>query len=221
MLVGALAFGVGAWVSMERFGVSPAADGQGAIGYVLDTPRPLPEFALTDQDGEPFGTAGFHGDWSLIYFGFTFCPDICPTSLAEMARVHEQLERARPTLRDRYYLVSVDPRRDSPARLRDYVRYFHPEFRGLTGAKEQIDLLVRAAGAVYSVPDAPPDEDYLVAHSSTITLVDPQGRIHAIFTTPLQAGPIADRILEIVDRWPAEVAKSALSAMGEGTEGKT
>ena len=202
VLVGALAFAVGTWFSTERPASTDAAERQGAAGYVLDAPRPLPEFELTDQDGQTFGPDGFTGDWSLVYFGFTYCPDICPTSLAEMARVREALERADPGLPDRYYLVSVDPRRDTPERLREYVRYFHPEFRGLTGDKEQIDRLTRAAGAVYQVPDAPPDEDYLVAHSSTITLIDPDGRVHAIFTTPLEADPIAERVLQIVRAFP-------------------
>lgn len=187
-LIAVAAFALGGWLSLLRTG----QDGTPADmhSYVLDPPRPLPEFTMTDQDGEPFSARDFEGDWSFLYFGYSYCPDVCPMALAEMARVKRRLE-GEGIDPGRYYLVSVDPRRDTPERLAEYVAYFDPDFRGLTGDTPAIDVVTRAAGVVYQVPEAPEDDDYLVGHSSTITLVDPDGRIHAIFTTPLVAEDIA------------------------------
>lgn len=193
--VGVVAFGLGIWTSKQgdsASGFGPEPTG----GYVLDTPRPLPEFALLDQEGEPFTQADFQGQWSLLYFGFTYCPDICPSALGVMAQVKQALDDV-DELNDQYYLVSVDPDRDTPERLAEYVTYFDPAFRGVTGAFDQLDLITRAAGAVYKVPEAPANDDYLVAHSSTLTLIDPRGRVHAIFTSPFDPGAIASDVKRI------------------------
>ncbi len=187
--VAVVAFGLGIWFSLQQGGI----DGSGAEpagGYVLDQPRPLPAFKLVDERGEPFNQSDFEGHWSLLYFGFTYCPDICPSALGVMAQVKRELDAVQG-LDDRYYLVSVDPDRDTPERLAEYVTYFDPAFHGVTGAFDQLDIVTRAAGAVYKVPEAPESDDYLVAHSSTLTLIDPRGRVHAIFTSPFDPAAIA------------------------------
>jgi protein SCO1/2 len=204
ILVGLLAFGIGGWLSGTFSGPAAEQPAQIQRGYVLDAPRPLPAFELVDQDGQVFTQDSFKGDWSFIYFGYTYCPDICPMSMAELARMRDELGSFSDGLADQYYLVSVDPRRDSPERLKEYVAYFNPEFKGLTGDKPALDTFTRAAGVVYQVPDAPADADYLVGHSSTITLVNPDGAIHAFFTTPLEAGPIARDFKAIVANWSAQ-----------------
>ncbi len=196
IVVAVVAFGIGAWFTLgTRSEPRPEPVSR---GYVLDEPRALPDFTLVDDTGDEFTQAGFQGHWSVLYFGFTFCPDICPNSLAVMAQIKQQLAEA-GALDDRYYLVSVDPARDTPQRLAEYVTYFDPDFRGLTGDFDQLDLLTRAAGAVYRVPDDPVDENYLVAHSSTLTVIDPQGRIHALFTSPFDPQAIAARLRAAID----------------------
>ena len=189
LLVALVAFGLGIWASLQKgdgFGPGPEPTG----GYVLDEPRPLPVFQLVDERGDAFTQADFEGHWSLLYFGFTYCPDICPSALSVMAQVKGELDSV-AGLDDRYYLVSVDPDRDTPERLAEYVTWFDPAFRGVTGDFDQLDIVTRAAGAVYKVPEAPESDDYLVAHSSTLTLIDPRGRIHAIFTSPFDPAAIA------------------------------
>ena len=166
------AFGVGAWLSLGR---TPPLEPM-ERGYVLDAPRPLPTFELVDQAGAPFSERDFRGHWSLLYFGFTYCPDVCPSAMSVMAQIKGELDGA-GDLDDRYYLVSVDPDRDTPERLAEYVTYFDPAFLGVTGDFAELDKLTLAAGAVYKVPEAPEDENYLVAHSSTLTLIDPEGRV--------------------------------------------
>ena len=202
ILVGLLAFGFGAWLS-GIFDPASGTPAEATTGYVLDAPRLLPEFQLIDQHGEPFSQDGFKGGWSFIYFGYTYCPDICPMSMAVLAGVRQALGPAGANIDDRYYLVSVDPRRDTPERLGEYTAYFDPDFRGLTGDKTALDTFTRAAGVVYQVPDAPADEDYLVGHSSTITLINPDGAIQAFFTPPLEAEPIARDFEAIVANWKA------------------
>ncbi len=172
VLVALGAFGLGIWFSLQQgegFGMGPEPTG----GYVLDAPRPLPAFQLVDDRGRPFTEDDFRGHWSMLYFGFTFCPDVCPSALSVMAQVKQHMD-AVEGLDDRYYLVSVDPDRDTPERLAEYVTYFDPEFRGVTGAFDQLDIITLAAGAVYRVPEAPEDDNYLVAHSSTFTVIDPE-----------------------------------------------
>lgn len=185
ILVGLGAFALGTW-----YALAPRQAPEPTGGYVLDEPRALPAFSLIDEQGRAFTEEDFLGHWSMLYFGFTFCPDICPNSLSVMAQVKSELE-ALQGLDDRYYLVSVDPDRDTPERIAEYVAYFDPAFRGITGAFDQLDIITRAAGAVYKVPEAPENEDYLVAHSSTLTVIDPEGRIHAIFTSPFVPEDIA------------------------------
>lgn len=197
LLVGLVAFALGGWYALSpRGGSDGPVTGSGDEpigGYVLDEPRSLPVFELVDEQGRAFTREDFQGHWSVLYFGFTYCPDICPSAMSVMAQVRTELAQAEG-LDDRYYLVSVDPDRDTPQRLAEYVTYFHPEFRGLTGSFDQLDVITRAAGAVYKVPEAPADDDYLVAHSSTLTVIDPQGRVHAIFTSPFDPEAIARRI---------------------------
>lgn len=203
ILVGLLAFALGGWLS-GLFRTGGAGPAEATTGYVLDAPRPLPEFELLDQHGEPFSHEDFRGGWSFIYFGYTYCPDICPMSMAVLAGVRQALGEAGKAIDDRYYLVSVDPRRDTPERLGEYTAYFDPDFRGLTGDKLALDTFTRAAGVVYQVPDAPADEDYLVGHSSTITLINPDGAIQAFFTPPLEAEPIARDFEAIVANWKSD-----------------
>ena len=187
LLVAVAAFALGIFLALGPGKPEPA---EPTGGYVLDEPRALPPFTLVDDAGASFTQDDFRGHWSMLYFGFTYCPDICPSSLSVMAQVKSALDE-RDEVDDRYYLVSVDPDRDTPERLKEYVQYFDPEFRGLTGDFDQLDQVTRAAGAVYKVPDAPEDEDYLVAHSSTLTVIDPDGRLKAIFTSPFDPTEIA------------------------------
>ncbi len=200
LLVGLLAFAAGAWLSMGPERVDYPA--QTRTGYVLDEPRTLAPFQMTDGNGEPFTPADFEGDWSFLFFGYTYCPDVCPMSLSELARVKQALAEEGGVNPDRYYLVSVDPQRDTPERMAEYVRYFDPEFRGLTGPAAEIDQFTRSVGVVYEVPENPDSEDYLVGHSSSITLINPEGRIHAIFTAPHVAEQIVDDFEDIRERYP-------------------
>jgi protein SCO1/2 len=169
-------------------------------GYVLDDPRELPPFELVDGEGLPFRSTDFEGHWSFVYFGYTYCPDVCPLAMVELASLKALLEARADAPSAEYYLVSVDPARDTPERIGEYVRYFDPGFHGLTGPLAEIDKFARAAAVVYVIPDAAEGESYLVGHSSSMTLIDPAGRIHAIFTPPQKAAELATDFVRIASR---------------------
>jgi len=168
-------------------------------GYVLTEPRDIPAFELLAGDGEPFRNEDFKGAWSFVYFGYTYCPDACPLTMTVFAQVKAALADMHVDVPVTFYLISVDPARDTPERMAEYVAYFDPEFRGLVGPYAQLEQLTRPAGIAYIVPDAQADENYLVDHSSSITLLDPDGRIHAIFTAPHDANILARDFVTVVD----------------------
>ncbi|KAI1077878.1 SCO1 protein [Whalleya microplaca] len=133
------------------------------------------DFELVDQEGGAFGSAGLKGRFSLVYFGFTHCPDICPEELDKMARMFDLVEAERPGAL-RPVFITCDPARDTPAVLKEYLAEFHPRFLGLTGAYDQIRDVCKAYRVYFSTPkDVPPGQDYLVDHSIYFYLMDPEG----------------------------------------------
>ena len=116
-------------------------------GIVENPPRPLPDLVLVDPDGGPVRFADYRGRWLWVFFGFTHCPDVCPTALAEAAREYRTLGANVTTLQ--VLFISLDPARDTAARLGPYVRYFHPTFAGLTGTEASVAAAARAFGVRY------------------------------------------------------------------------
>lgn len=159
-------------------------------GVKLDEPVALPSFSLEDHKGRPFDQDTLKGQWTLIMYGFTFCPDVCPFTLANLEAVsNETALRVRPDNVPKVVFVSVDPDRDKPV-LEDYVAHFHPEFLGATGAREEIDRLVEGTDSFYRFAEQ--GDTYTVHHSSAIAVIDPDGAIRAKLQPPLQAGLIAE-----------------------------
>jgi len=195
--VAALALGLGTWLVLDAFKSPPLEIG----GYVLATPRDLPAVELVDERGEAFLPHDFVGHWSFLYFGYTYCPDVCPLTLVELAKVKLELAASRFAEPSAYYFVSVDPGRDTPARLREYVAYFDQELRGLTGSAAALAALARATDTVFDVPDDSVGDNYLVSHSSNVVLLDPNGRVHAVFAAPHDPARLAGDFTKIVDRY--------------------
>jgi protein SCO1/2 len=168
-------------------------------GYVLPDPRVLPAVELVDAAGERFTPADFVGHWSLLYFGYTYCPDVCPLALIELAAVRKLLEAGPGTpAAAEYYLVSVDPARDTPERLREYVAYFDPSFHGLTGTPDDLRRLAEATGSLFLIQPGQGADNYLVSHSSNVTILDPAGRLAAVITPPHDPSGIAADFAKIV-----------------------
>ena len=157
-------------------------------------PKPLTAFALSDQDNRVFDLSRVKGKWSFLFFGFTHCPDVCPTTLAILARVRDDIAKNTVGAEDvQFVFISVDPNRDPASKLREYVTYFHPSFLGVTGDQVQIGSLAGQLGATYQVLITPGMENYPVNHTAAVFLLDPLARYHAVFTPPLDAEVISRR----------------------------
>ena len=157
-------------------------------------PKPLTAFTLTDHKNRVFDLASLKGKWSFLFFGFTHCPDVCPTTLAVLARAREDIAKNALGAKDiQFVFVSVDPNRDTAGVLRQYVEYFDASFLGVTGDNAQIANLAGQLGAAYQVAITPGMENYPVYHTAAVFLVDPQARYHAVFTPPHDAEAISKR----------------------------
>ena len=149
-------------------------------------PNPAASIELTDQDGNPFTLAQQSGKVSIIYFGYTYCPDFCPTTLVDLQKVEDALGEDADKVD--VILVTVDPERDTPERLKEYLAFFNPEFIGLTGTVEQIDALKGPWGIIATPQPADSSGQYLVDHSTALYAVDQDGnlRLTWAYGTPVE-----------------------------------
>ena len=141
--------------------------------------RPVNPFSLTDQHGNAFSNQQLKGKWSFVFFGYTSCPDICPTTLQELNFVYPQLKDISSDAQ--ILLVSVDPNRDTPEKLKQYINYFNPEFWALSAGHDVLFPFARNLGLMYAIADDTSEEYYLVDHSGSIVLINPEGNISTIY----------------------------------------
>jgi len=157
-------------------------------------PKPLTAFALTDHKNRVFDLASLKGKWSFLFFGFTHCPDVCPMTLAVLARARDSIAKHTAGAEDiQFVFISVDPNRDTVSKLGQYVDYFDTTDLGVTGNDAQIGNLAGQLGAAYQVAIKPDMENYPVFHSAAVFLLDPRARYHAVFTPPHDAEAISRR----------------------------
>ncbi|KNC79083.1 hypothetical protein SARC_08515 [Sphaeroforma arctica JP610] len=168
-------------------------------------PRIGGPFELTDcATGKTVTDKDFHGKWLLIYFGFTFCPDVCPDELYKIADICNMLEGT--TLIGEKLVpifISIDPKRDTPEVVKEYVSEFHPRMVGLTGAKEKTDAIAKSY-RVHTSEGPPMDDDpndYIVDHSIITYLVDPQGVFQAFYGQNSTAMEVGNDIVKYVRNW--------------------
>ncbi len=192
LIVGGVSFSL--WQQKKPLPPSPAE----LNAVLLPEYRQVTPFQLTDGDGQTFDLANLEGKWSFIFFGYTHCPDICPTTLAMLRLVAKNLQQTPAYYQNSQFLfVSVDPKRDKPANLKQFVAYFHPDFKTATGEKSEIDNLAKQLGAVYMFDGDLNSDDYIVNHSATVVLIDPQGRWVARFNPPHKASEIAEQFRQV------------------------
>lgn len=156
--------------------------------------RAVPDFALTDHAGGAYTRRNLDETWTLLFFGYTHCPDVCPVTLAAMSASVEAIT-ALGGEPPRVVFVSVDPERDAPAHLRGYVTLFRDEFLGVTGPHDQLRRLAKALGVTYARSGDGPD--YLVEHSAALLLVNPDGKLQAVFGPPHEPDVIARDVIAI------------------------
>jgi len=154
-------------------------------------------FQLVNQDGKTVTQADFAGKYMLMYFGYTFCPDVCPTSLTEMSGALDLLGAKAAKVTPIF--VTVDPERDTPDQLKMYVEHFHPNLVGLTGTQDQVAAAAKVFKAYYAkVGDGYDDNDYLMDHSSITYLMGPDGKFVTHFGHGVAADVMAKRLHEIL-----------------------
>ncbi len=161
-------------------------------------PRTLQPFALVDQQERPFSEAQLKDKWTFLFFGYTYCPDICPTTLVLLKQTMELLQQHEADARNvQVVFVSVDPERDTPEVMRRYLDYFDKRFIGATGRTSQIDALASQVGAGYRKEPPEGSGQYLISHSASIFLINPLGQLVAAFSPPLYADTIANLFQEL------------------------
>ena len=165
-------------------------------------------FTLTDQDGKPARWGDFKGSYRIVYFGYTYCPDVCPLDLQRIMQGFARFEKEKPALAARVQpiLISVDPQRDTPAVLKPYVAAFHPRLIGLTGTKDQIAKVAKDFVVVFSNEEQKGASDYLVSHSRTPYLFDPEGKPVALVpvddpSTADEDEGAPDKVQAFLDKW--------------------
>jgi len=189
-----LALALGVWGGQHWFG-SRQADRPAPKdfpGFVLPRDGKLiPAFELNDGDGQTFDLSSLKGHWTLLFFGYTHCPDVCPTALSTLSTIYEGLEKTRDGGDEvDVVFVSVDPERDKPAQLKEYVGYFNPAFVGVTGEPDTLASFSRVLGAVYAKAKGTESSGYLVDHTAAIFLINPEGRYKAVMSPPHDAAKI-------------------------------
>ncbi len=158
-------------------------------GQVLESLQPAADFSLTGPGGKPVTLSAFRGKVVVIYFGYTFCPDVCPTTMAHMAQAMRQLGQRADGVQ--VLMISVDPGRDTPASLAEYLAHFDPRFMGLTGTPEQIAAAATQFGVFFEKHEGTAATGYLVDHTATTMALDRQGRLRLLWPFGTEADALA------------------------------
>ena len=182
----ALVFGVVVAINIAP----PSADRQTQHVSLYPQARALPNFQLIDHNNQPFTSAKLIWHWSLVFVGYTYCPDICPTTLADLKNVYPELQKIPTDSPIQVILLSVDPKRDTSERLNDYINFFHSDFIAVSGEHSQLFPLVRAMGMMYSMSESTDNPNYLVDHSSSVVVVSPKAQVIGRFKPEFVVGKL-------------------------------
>src|SRR5690625_3694168 len=167
-------------------------------------PRELPDFNLRQSDGTPLVPRELHGHWTVGFIGFTFCPDVCPMALADLARAQRHLEDIPEAVRPRVLFISVDPERDSPERIGEYLTAFHPDTLGATADLPHLEEVTRSMSLVFMKvppPEGVREDQYSIDHSSAMAILDPRARMAGVLQGPLDPDAIAADLRMLTDAW--------------------
>ncbi|MBN1668397.1 MAG: SCO family protein [Anaerolineales bacterium] len=165
-------------------------------GTVLQTPIPAYDFKLQASQGQNLRLSDFKDQVVLLYFGYTFCPDVCPATLSELAAAREILGQAADQVQ--VIMISVDPERDTPQVLAEYVQYFDSSFIGLTGTPQQIQQVASQYGIFYQAQQGTAATGYLVDHTASVLVIDRQGQLRLILPFETEAPDIASDIEQLL-----------------------
>jgi protein SCO1 len=200
ILLIALATGAGLWAAEYAFGRRDPAGPELQTVRRLSTPRELPTFNLQQSDRTRLVPGELRGHWTVVFLGFTYCPDVCPTTLAELAQAQKRWAALPESTRPRVLFVSVDPERDSIEKLGEYAHGFHRDTLAATADIPSLEAFAKSLSLVFArVPPAEgaPADQYSVDHSATMVVLDPQGRMAGVIQPPLQPKALAEDLIAL------------------------
>ena len=186
-----------------------------SAGYYLPETLSLQKFDLLDHDGRAFTVANLRGRWTLLFFGYTHCPDVCPTTLAQLRATRKLLARESPAAQIAVVLVSVDPQRDSSEQLKQYVGQFGTDFIGVGGSPSNVDRFAQQFRVKYAISGRT-STTYLMDHTSSVALITPDAKLRALFSPPLRPEGLAQDLQRIVSDEHAAVAHPSVVASDHG-----
>ncbi|WP_058505164.1 SCO family protein [Legionella nautarum] len=193
VLLGFVALIAGLFVS-QHLPFKKKIDPNNFHGTLLEKPREVNQFSLTGIDNQVFNNASLQGQWTIIFFGFTNCGYVCPTTMTKLNKMYRLLEEKQVKPLPKIVMISIDPERDNLDKLNHYVKAFNPDFYGARGDDEMIKQMTREMGIAYAkvtAPNAQDSESYDMQHSAALMLFNPQGELMAFFTTPHRADLLA------------------------------
>lgn len=199
MLLALIALASGVYVNMSQ--QSKVTQTINVSGTLLPQPRAISAFDLTDNNGKPFTNASLKNHWTFVFFGFTNCPHICPTTMAELNKMYNSLKTDNLSAMPQVVMISVDPERDTVKRMNTYVKSFNTAFIGATGSEQQISAMTKQLGIAYMKVQSKKDKlqtNYDIDHSGTVMLFNPQGDLVAFFSMPHDAIKIAQDFTSIM-----------------------
>lgn len=196
ILIIALAAGLGLWAGQRWFSNAPPVLQNTQL---YPQPRELPPFSLDGPDDAAITADSLRGRWTLAFLGFTHCPDICPTTLADLGAAERLLSDLPVERRPRILFLSADPERDTPDATAKYARYFSPDALGATAAHDRLEPFARSLGMVY-MKTALEGDNYTIDHSSSIALIDEQVRLVGLIRPPLDPARIAADLRAVTAR---------------------
>lgn len=167
----------------------------------LEPPRAVSWQTLISHDNGDFTPQALKGHWTIMYIGYRSCPDVCPVTMAVLGEAATRLRDSGldPEKTPEFVFLSVDPRRDTPTVLAEYVTYFGENFVGVTGQPDQLKAVAMQMGALFEVPETPESEDYDVAHSNSVYAFNPEGRLQAIMRDPHDPQVMVHNIRRLID----------------------
>jgi protein SCO1/2 len=206
VLVAAVAAALGLWAAQGWLArPEPAARPALKAARLFDPPRELPAFTLRQSDGTPLVAGELKGHWTLVFLGFTHCPDVCPTTLAQLGIAQKQWEGLPEATRPRVLFVSVDPDRDTPDRIGEYAHAFHRDTLAATADVPALEAFVRSLSMVFAkrpAPEGVPADQYEMEHSASMAVLDPRGRLTGFITPPFAPADIAADLKALAEAQP-------------------
>lgn len=167
-------------------------------GTVLSMPRAIESFAFSSTEGGPFSNQQLKGHWTLMFFGFTHCPMMCPTSMSALGQMYKKLEKVNAPVLPQVVMVSIDPKRDSLTGLKDYVKQFDKHFVGARAKEELVLKLTKQLGVV-SMKEAPKEDgDYNIQHSGAVMIFNPAGNLVGFYSLPHKPEKMATDFIQLV-----------------------